>query len=305
MNIIGIDFGGTNIKIGIFINGQLLKTIMFKNEKIYNISEILDYVVEKIEMELEKQNLIFSMFRGIGIAIPGIVNFKEKKVLSINDKYNTAINFDFVKWFMDKLNLPIIIENDANAGLLGEIALGTTDNANYAGLYILGTGVGTALYAEGKLYRGAHFQGGCLGGHFIINYKGNKCTCGSTGCVEAEASTWALKKIKGDNFGFKELIESVESGNDEDSKLLDKYIDCWASGIASFVHAYDPEVIVLSGGISKGHKKILQPLIKKVNKLVWSTFGEVKFVLSKNPELSVIYGLNYLVNKEMINNEVI
>lgn len=261
---------------------------------------------------IAKAGITLDDFSGAGIAMPGIVDFKKKCLISINGKYNTAVDFDIQGWIEENMGLPVVIENDANAALMGEYVIGTTKGASYAALFILGTGVGTAAMLEGKLIRGAHNQAGCLGGHFIIDYKGRACNCGSIGCLEAQASTWALPEIVKNTRGFhmstlmkekfiqvKQVVDHAKAGDVFSNMILEDFIEKWSGDVINLIYAFDPEVIVLSGGIVKAGAIITKPLIERVKKFAWTPYGTIDIVISEAPEHSVLYGLENLMRQEL------
>src|SRR3990170_7444612 len=98
-------------------------------------------------------------------------------------------------WAMERWGVPLVLENDARAALVGEWQYGAGKDCDNVVLITLGTGVGTAALINGKLLHGKHFLAGSLGGHMSINLHGDVCNCGNLGCVESEASTWALQKL--------------------------------------------------------------------------------------------------------------
>ena len=131
----------------------------------------------------------------VGIAYPGLVDPVKQLVISASGKYTDATKFDFSAWSRGRFGCGCILENDANAALMGEIGYGCAAGETDAVLMILGTGVGTAAVMNGELVRGKHFQAGCLGGHFPVGGEEWRCSCGGYGCVEANGSSWALKNI--------------------------------------------------------------------------------------------------------------
>ncbi len=315
MNVIAIDFGGTMIKLGLFCKDELLLFDKIVSNSDKGIIDILKKVEKKINVMLKQKKANSTDFSGISIALPGIVNSTEKKLIAINDKYNDSISFNFTLWTQETFNLPLLImENDANAALMGEYAIGTTNGSKNATLMIMGTGIGTAALINGSLLRGAHYQAGCLGGHMIIDYKGSKCTCGNSGCVEAETATWAVSRIVKEDPGFqmstlayeenleiKHIADHARRGDPLAVKILYGFISKWSAGIINLIHAYDPEVVILSGGVMNSADMIKDPLFKRIKEKAWTPYGEVELKISKNPEQSVLYGLNYLA-KESLNN---
>ncbi len=307
---IAIDFGGTMVKLGIFQDEKLLHFSTYESTTSLQADEILQDMKSHLQDINELLNLKFSDYCAIAIAMPGIVNFDKKTLISINDKYDSFVGFDFETWCFKNLGLRCILDNDANAALLGEKAVGTLDGAKNAVIFILGTGIGTAAIINDSLLRGAHYQAGCIGGHLIADIKGRKCNCGTLGCVEAQASTWALREIVESDqkylssvlhlqtqIGIKELIEAVNLNDEFAKEIFESFILMWSVGVVNLVHAYDPEIVVLSGGPFLAGDFLTDKVVQKVNELAWTPYGDVKFVVSKNPKHSVIHGANYLIKK--------
>ncbi len=189
MSSIAIDLGGTTIKLGIVSNGIVVAQTKLQAATDRTIEENLQRSCIVIRELLEKKNLLQKELAGIGISFPGIVDASHNRVVSDYVKYKGANQFDFDKWVSDEWQLPVVVENDARAALTGEWQYGAGKGCDNIVMLTLGTGVGSAVLSEGKLFRGSHFIGGSLAGHISINLHGVACTCGYFGCVETEAST--------------------------------------------------------------------------------------------------------------------
>lgn len=305
---IGVDFGGTNVKLALFKDDELIEFGTYASENNRDFPLILSEMNAHVMKILSDRGMSLESVDGIGIAMPGIVDFKNKRLRSINGKYEEAVGFDIEEWIQTNMNLKCVVENDANAALLGEKAQGTIGEAGYAALFILGTGVGTAALINGDLLRGAHNQAGCLGGHFIVDYNGRACNCGSIGCLEAQASTWALPEVVKMRHGYhmstlreektpqiRELVTHAAAGDDFSQMVLHEFVEKWSAGLINIIHAYDPEIIVLSGGVFNAGEVITRPLIERVRRFAWTPFGDIEIVVSNNPNQSVLYGMNYLI----------
>jgi glucokinase len=245
---------------------------------------------------------------GIGLSIPGIVNINEKRVISINKKHEGAIEFDFNGWVKSQWDLPLVMDNDARAALNGEWKFGAGKGYNHIVMVTLGTGVGGAAMINGRLIYGKHFQAGCLGGHFTVNFKGRQCTCGNTGCVESEASSWVLPDLIRESRYFSNNL--IEQGIPDFKKLFELYRerdplatdiihhcrDAWTAGIISLIHAYDPEIVILGGGIMDSGESLLSFFQNKVDMLAWTPMEKVKIVKAHNINTSALLGLGYMLN---------
>jgi len=310
------DLGGTTVKIGLFYQNELLDYMTYDATPALDFIAVMCRFKSNIHIILNRFDITVSEVDFIGLAMPGIVDDKNCIVRAINEKYSGAINFNFIEWFSSEMNLDVLIENDANAALLGEKSRGVLGDCQDAILFMLGTGVGTSVLSGGRIFKGAHGQGGCLGGHFSINPRGRKCNCGSVGCVEAEASTWALAGILKDHFNFKEsslskidspkikdLVLNIDKGDTLAIRVLEDFIYVWGAGIVNMIHAYDPEVVVLSGGVFNAADKIVIPLTKYVEEHAWTSWGKVQITLSLNPEQSALYGMNHIICEKRRLNE--
>ncbi|MDF2537218.1 MAG: hypothetical protein K0S76_239 [Herbinix sp.] len=310
MKVIAIDFGGTRIKIGLTEDGQVIKFTMLDVIPGFSFGDSLDHIEKQIRNMLSAQEL--DQVVGIGISYPGLVNWKEKRVIQGNSKHSDAVDFDISKWVWERFQLPFVLENDANAAILGELHYGCGLGSQDAVMMILGTGVGTAAVMEGKIVRGKHFQAGCLGGHFPIGRQERKCTCPGTDCVEAYASTWALPKLISEHPLYRKSGLSKEKI--KDFKILKKYAEAkdlvaqeilqecilsFSKGIIALIYAYDPEIVILSGGIVNFGEDLLKPIIEYVHEHAWTPWGKVQFRVAENKEHSVLLGLHYLMRQEI------
>lgn len=306
MKSYAIDLGGTAIKLAVLVNGEILADCKLDSESGKGLSRKLPIISETlINLDKEWDSV---PAKGIGIAFAGIVNGKEKKIITSNEKFMDAPQIDLVRWCLESFNLPVKIENDANAALLGELYYGVAKGKTDAALMILGTGVGTAAVMDGELVRGKHFQAGCLGGHFSVDLSG-KCNCGNVGCLEANASTWALPFIINRE---KEYLDSpLRHEKVQDFRILRTYylrqdplackitkkcIAYWGAGIVNMIHAYDPECVVLSGGVLR-FTEIIDPIKQWVWDHAWTPWGRVEILCADNPQKSVLLGLHHLVEE--------
>lgn len=305
--VAAVDFGGTNVKMALFKNDDLMLFSEYPSLIAVGFEFVLLEMKTKLEMLLDEVDLNLTDVQSMGIALPGIVDVKRKRLVSVNAKYQSAVDFDIEGWVRQNLDMTLALENDANAALLGERSQGSLGESEYAVLFTLGTGVGTAVLNEGKLFRGAHGQAGCLGGHLSIDYNGKSCNCGNIGCLEAHASTWALEgrarnspKYKDsvlsalNELKLKELFESANDGDTLAKDIREEFLLYWGAGIVNLIHAYDPEIVVLSGGVMQAGDVITESIVGYVNKHAWTPYGHVKIIVSKELKKSVLYGMNFL-----------
>jgi len=305
--VIAIDIGGTFIKIGIVRNGEIIDDTSIKADAKIGIKYSLAEAENTINFLLSQYLISNDEISGIGIGFPGLVDSSKMKVLATQKKYDDAVDFDFLKWGKEAYNAPVFLENDARVALLGEWQYGAGKGVDNIVMLTLGTGVGSAVIIKGSLLVGKHYQAGNIGGHFTINMNGSKCTCGNLGCVEAEASTWRLaemlksdirypnSKIKGNELDFKSLFRFAAEGGELSMSVRDHCLEVWSAGVINMIHAFDPELVILDGGIMKSADVIIPFIREKVEKHAWIPWGKVKILPSKIPNRSALLGAYHLV----------
>lgn len=306
---IGVDFGGTRIKLGLVLEGQIIADANIEAASTRTFEERL------IDITLEMNHLLSTgayRLTGIGFAFPGIVNFHTGKILSRYVKYPGAENVDLNEWATTNFGVPIAVENDARAALVGEwkhgAGLGSTDLV----LVTLGTGVGTSVLVNGMPLRGKNFVAGNLGGHSTINFEGSICNCGNIGCVESESSTWALTQIAKtspefatsklaavDIIDFKNLFELADEGDSLAMKLKERCLKVWSLCVINLIHAYDPEKVIFGGGIMKSSHIILPYIKQMLDKHAWISSADVELVVAAQPEHAGILGVYELLKQKI------
>ncbi|MBV5314497.1 MAG: ROK family protein [Prolixibacteraceae bacterium] len=310
---VAIDLGGTFIKIGLLQNGELIDRKEIPAQSASGLKAQLPALESEIDLFMLANQVENEAVLGIGFSFAGLVDSAVNRILSTNQKYDDGPDTDLVGWAREKWNWPLYAMNDARMALLGEWQHGAGQGCTELVAVTLGTGIGSAVLIGGELLIGKHFQAGNLGGHFVVNHKGTDCTCGNVGCVEAEASTWRLPSllkehpeftesaIKGEDvLDFRALFHHAGNNDKVAKEVLEHCLSAWAAGIITMIHAFDPEMIILSGGIMKSSAVILPALQEKVNQLAWTPWGKVKLVEAKFPDSAALVGADYLVRKSLL-----
>lgn len=297
---LAIDFGGTNIKTGVFSDGELTMFLSIPSHSDQGIARAL----ERVKEALEERGIRDSEIKKAGIAIPGIVDPVRKRLLSVNHKFDDAVAFHFEAWFREYYHCPLVMENDANAALYGEITGGCATGVKNAVLMTLGTGIGTAVVLDGHLLRGAHYQAGILGGHLIVDLDGKACSCGGKGCLETLAGSRELEQeiplmegYRGSVLAaegqsdIKSLIDGVRAEDAFCKKVFEQMMDIYGMGVTNLIRAYDPATVILSGGVMQSADVIVPALKRRVDHGPWMPWGKVDWRVAKNPDRSVLLGL--------------
>ena len=304
MKTIAIDLGGSRVKMGVVDNGKVVHWAMVESNSSQGLAPLLPKLEQVCRPWLEEEPV-----DGMGIAFPSLVDVDRKKILGHNGKFPDYAQVDLERWAWERFQLPMVVENDANAAALGEGAFGAAAGVENFVLMTLGTGIGTAAVMNGRLVRGKHYQAGNLMGHLPLKVDGRKCAgCPGVGCAEAQASTWALPlmvaEAKEDSplkrekrVDFQVLKTYVDQGDPLAVSLFEECCAYWANCLISMVCAYDPELIVLSGGVINWGPQLTDRLIRTVEERAWTPWGKLQFRLAEHPEHSVLLGLHGLLSQ--------
>ena len=299
------DLGGSRVKIAAVEGGRILGQETFAVG-----AETAATLLEVAERGRKMVRRTGGGFAGLGVAAPGIVDEENRRVVVCNGKYAGLERIDLVEWSQREFGLDVRIVNDARAALMGELAYGCAKEESDAVMVILGTGVGTSVVSEGRIVRGRHFTHGLLGGHLTVDFDGGRrCTCGAMNCLEAYVGTWALKEMAGDpNYDYRRLERdyAARCGHralpsdaqervppEKAERLFDVVSRALGAGVISLVHAFDPECVIWSGGISR-FTALIEAAQRYALENVWTPWGKLRFLKAENPESSVILGLHSL-----------
>ena len=278
---LGLDVGGTNLAAGVVDeNYHIVEKLSVPTGAGRSIEEITEDMVNVSQRVVEKAGLSMQNFSSWGIGMPSYVN--PATGLLVHANCFGWHNVPIYSYLESVIDLPIYVENDANCAVLGETLAGCGKGHKNTLMLTLGTGVGGGIIIDGNIYAGADMLGAELG-HTKLIYKGNRCTCGQLGCVDAYCSARGLveqaKEALTENresimlelcdHDFTKLtarmvFEAVEQKDITAIRVLDQYIDYLACAIGNFVVIFRPEVVILGGGVANAGEALLTPLKKKV-----------------------------------------
>ena len=303
--VVAFDFGGTSIKLGLVHGQDVLVQTTIEDIDTSLITPLLPQIKSSVRDLCKKIQLEESAIESVGMALPSIVDSKKSVVLSEYVKYQDFNQANLPRWVYEQWHCDLIMENDARAALVGEWQYGAGKGLDNFVMVTLGTGMGTAAVVNGTILRGKHYVAGNLGGHMSLNFQGRKCNCGSIGCVETEASAWALPQLvqhhieypkstlANKKVDFKLLFREAE--RDKVAKeILNHCLDAWAFGVLNLVHSFDPEKVALSGGIMASGDKIIERIKKVLNDYSWLPNDSIKIEKAYRPNDAALLGIGYL-----------
>ena len=297
---LGIDIGGTNTVFGaISIDGLILK----KDSILTNAGEDPVHLFNKIfkinhiwKKELKNRY----SFKDIGIGVPNGNYFTGmvKDPPNLGQKWQ---NLDLVKFVKKYHDVPVKITNDANAAAMGEKSFGVAKEMNNAVIITLGTGLGSGIIINGKVFYGHDGFAGELG-HIIIDPKGRNCACGRQGCLEMYVSAKGLKhtideylyrypkdktllELNVDNFNGKKMDEAFDAGLNIIEEIYEFTGNILGLGLAQASTILSPEAFIFYGGLSNAKHRILKFAKKSMDaNLLGFQKNNIKVLLSKLPD---------------------
>ncbi len=288
---IGIDVGGTGIQVGaVNVKGEIIargavptRTDLPFEEQVRQIAHCaLSLRTEDDQSPLSPEDVV-----SVGVGIPGIANRDGVVINCTNMNWHYLPFRETFRKYMDK---PVYIDNDANVAALAESVAGISKGSSSSVFITLGTGIGSGIILNGRIWSGAHGIGGELG-HTIMEIDGIPCSCGNNGCLERYCSATAIIRMareavrihpksailaacNGDPrlINARIVFDAARDGDPIAEKLFRRYVSYLSQAVANVVNFLDPEVIVLGGGVSKAGAFLLEPVREEFPRYV--IFGD-------------------------------
>jgi glucokinase len=280
---IGIDLGGTTMTVGAVNDNN---EIVVKLEAETSFQDGADRIIERMAHLTQKviQEVHADSISHIGIGCPGMLDRENGVVIYSNNLQWKDVSIR--KKFMGYFDVPVYLENDANCAALGEHKKGSGKDYNSMIMITLGTGIGGGIIIDNKLYRGKSGNSNILG-HLVMTSDGELCTCGRKGCWEAYASVTALIKQanemanehkeselsnlreKNGSLTGRSIFEALHKGDISAKQVFDRYVKYVSEGIIDIVNIFEPQAIIIGGGISQQGEIILKPIRELVEKNIY------------------------------------
>ena len=271
MKILAFDIGGTEIKYG-FCDDNF--NLSGKNSIPTNAHEGGKRIVERI-IEIIKE---LGGADRIGISTAGQVDSVKGEIIFATETLPGYTGMKIKEIIEAETGIPTAVENDVNSAAIDEAAFGAAKGCPDFICLTYGTGIGGAIFLNGKLFSGASFSAGEFG-HMITHANGKECTCGGKGCYETYASARALtvmvKEKLGREMNGREIF--AEFDNPEIKAVVDEWIGEIIIGLKSLIYIFNPPLIVLGGGIMN-EKYITDEINSRLQKELMGSFNKVKIV---------------------------
>jgi glucokinase len=268
---IGLDLGGTNLRAAaIDRQGHLLHIVTGHTQYSEGRQALMDDMVEAIDTVRTKQGA--TGLAGIGVVVPGFISLEEGVVRNCNN-IPALENFPIRDQLSQRLNAPVILENDANAAALGERWMGAGQGFDDLVLLTLGTGIGGGIVANGKMVRGFMGMAGELG-HITVVPNGLPCGCGNRGCLEKHASATAIAAMArllgyGD-ITAKQVYERALAGDARARAIFEAMGEALGIALAMLVNAFNAPLYLVSGGVIGAWEFFAPPMMEEARRRSFS-----------------------------------
>lgn len=274
-----IDIGGTAVKLGLVddkgaVVAHAEQSVSFDGYR----TPILDTVLRAAETFLSHQQAVPADLTGIGVSATGQIDCRRGVVVGTGGNLPGWLDAPIAQRLREAFGLPVTVANDANCMCLGETwagaAVGYTDVIGVT----LGTGVGGGVLTGGRLLEGARGLGGELGHMMLHARDGIACGCGQRGCWERYASVTALvgraRALDASLTDGRRIFQAAAEQREDVLALLDDWMSEIAAGLIGLTHLFNPQVILIGGGVSGQQKLLIEPLRDKIRAGVMPAFAK-------------------------------
>jgi glucokinase len=284
--VLGIDIGGTNLVVGaVAEDGSALHAL---RSEVTRPEEGSDAVLGRLRtmgravMDDTRRLVPGAQFAGVGVGAPGPLDTKRGVVLLTPNL--GWVNLPLRQLMQDALSVPVMIDNDANCAVLGEWWMGAARGAKQVIGITIGTGIGGGIIVGGRLYHGASDCAGEIG-HTTVEVNGRRCKCGNYGCLEAYASGPAIARraveaieagqpsrlpdyVEGalEKITAQTVYQAAHDGDELAEEVVGDTAKFLGAGIANMINIFNPEIVVVFGGVTYAGDRLFGPLKREVAK---------------------------------------
>ena len=283
---LGIDLGGSSIKaVAVTPEGRTLahRHVEFDPDADRDWAKKIRALVKESESEHGNPSA------GIGVSAPGLAAKDARSIAVMPGRLFGLEGLDWTTFLNSPKHVPVL--NDAHAALMGEAWFGAARGFRHVILLTLGTGVGGAIIADGKLLRGAFGKAGHLG-HTCLDPRGPPDVCGMPGSLEVAVGNWNVRERSGGRFETTHALVAAHLVGDPDAtRVWLESVRALACAIGSFANILDPEAVVIGGGIARSGPALFDPLQRYLDEVEWRPGGgRVKLLPATLGELAGAYG---------------
>ncbi|MGG4344042.1 ROK family protein [Paenibacillus lautus] len=272
---IGVDIGGTKVQFAVIDReGKIINRHLMPTEAGKGPEQLMNKVLLGIDMMMESVGSEEEV-QGIGIGSAGQIDFREGTVLYAGDTLPGWTGMEIRRQVSDRYDTRVHVDNDVNVIAIAEKMYGVGKDCDNFVCLALGTGIGGAVIESGRLLRGV-FGGAAELGHVSIDINGPRCSCGNNGCIELYASGSGIARLglemqKNESVSYewkpnaRDIIEAWHRDDPSATEVMRVVIRALGAAVAGYIHAFNPEVVVIGGGVAESGPRFLQALDQEVD----------------------------------------
>lgn len=307
----GVDIGGTSVKTALISEaGEILTKSNFETKIETGPQELCRRLHEALKESANRIDLNPAKVSGVGVGVPAFLDAGRRTVLE-------AVNLGwrdvpFALQLEQELNLPAVLDNDANLAALGEAWVGAGKGAQSVLCVTVGTGVGAGVVLDGRLYRGVGGMAGEIGHLTVQTQDGLPCNCGKSGCLETVASASAIvrrakeRQQHGDLpagigiYGAKDVFDLALGGDYAARGIVEEAARWLGYGLSLTATVLNPDAIVIGGGVSKAGDQYLEPVKLEMQRYtLGKTFADTRLLLAELGNDAGVIGAARLISQHL------
>lgn len=276
--VVGVDLGGTKISCALSdLDGNVVSQFVVATNAFEGEAPVLNRIINGIETVIEKGNISINDVKAIGIGSPGPLDSKTGIIITTPNL--PFKNFNIVDPLKERFGIPVFLDNDANVAAIGEYMLGAGKGTKNMVFFTVSTGVGGGAILNGSIYRGSTSNALEIGHSTVAPASVIRCNCGNVGCLEALSSGTAIAKRakeavltnvdtslkQYESLTSYEVFVEAEAGDKVAKEIRDTALEYLGVGVANAIAIFDPDMVVIGGGVSKAGDIVFEKVQQVVN----------------------------------------
>jgi glucokinase len=295
---LGVDIGGTKTRVGVVTAGHRVLEAREAPTPVRDGAAAVLGVVAALAQELRGRHAELAV---CGVGTAGVVDPAAGTVVASTNALTGWVGARVGPELRSRLGLPVHVDNDVNAFVLGEAAAGAARGRGHVLAVMVGTGVGGAFLLDGRLWRGAHHNAGELGHVPVPGFGDRPCSCGGSGHLESVAAGPAMAaryaELAGEARPFAAVAELAEAGHRPAAEVVDEGGRVLGELLAGLVNAVDPEVVVLGGGAARPGGRYWSQAQRHYRRHLLPAVGDVPLLAAELGRDAVVVGAAELARR--------
>lgn len=314
--VLAFDIGGSNVKAALVLGAEVSGLSRAPTTRVRTAPELIN-IVASLGRRVAS---VYGPASLIGVSVRGVVEPESGRVIDVNEPLGCLVGTAPARILEQRFGLPAAIDNDARMYAAGELSHGAGRGLANLVCVTLGTGVGVGVVVDGQLWRGPFGARGILAGHVTVDFDGPLCGCGNVGCLEALVGGRALADqlrerltagvpsslapggVPVDGLDASAIFAAAAAGDVVAGQVVERFGRALGAGIVTLIHAYDPDLVVLGGGLTASAGQYLGAVRRWVSEHAWTVpRRRMPIVLAELGDGAALVGVAALANGSLEN----